>query len=157
MSNYQEKFNELGIEIYNNLVIDQQSGCAINVQNIFENTDKKLSNLKLAREIEQILHNENCAIKNLYPLQIMYDQDDVKYAIRGSIDDQQIVHLIITKIVRSSKEEDCRCPITKNITLFIENELTMKFQYKTDIHESQLKQSLLEAINTMQYEYPNLN
>ena len=156
MEKYQEKFNELGIEIYNNLVIDQQSGYAINSQNIFENTDKKLSNLKLASKIEQILHNENCVIKNLYPLQIMYDQDDVEYEIRGSIDDQQIVHLIITKIVRSSKE-DCRCPITKNITLFIENELTMQFRYKTDIHESQLKQSLLEAINTMQYEYPNLN
>ena len=155
MEKYQEKFNELGIEIYNNLVIDQQSGYAINSQNIFENTDKKLSNLKLAREIERILCNENCMIKNLYPLQIIYNQNDVEYEIRGNIDDQQIVHLIITKIVRTSKEEDCRCPITKNITLFIENELMMKFQYKTDIHESQLKQSLLEAINTMQYEYLN--
>lgn len=155
MEKNQEKFNELGIEIYNNLVIDQQSGYAINSQNIFENTDKKLSNLKLARKIEQILHNENCVIKNLYPLQIMYDQDDVEYEIRGSIDDQQIVHLIITKIVRSSKEEDCRCPITKNITLFIENELTMQFRYSIHIHKSQLEQSITEALDALQHKYTN--
>jgi len=150
MSNYQEKFNELDAEIKNQKLIDRKRKCIID-SHVSTNIEQKYHNFKIARRIEQLLQNYRYAIRNLDKLQIDVDINNTDYSIKGHIDDQQIVHLVITKTVNYGMSDSCVYQLDKGIRLNIEGDFSIYIEKEVNVHESQLEQAITKAIDALRH------
>ena len=156
MSNYQEKFNELDAEIKDCKLFDRKRKCVIDLC-VSTNIKQKYHNFKIARRIEQLLQNYRYAIRDLDQLQIDVDINNTDYSIKGHIDDQQIVHLIITKTVDYGMSDSCAYQLDNGTRLNIEGDFSIYIEKEIDVHESQLEQVITEAIDALQHNYSNYN
>jgi len=156
MSNYQEKFNELDAEIKDQKLIDRKHKCIIDLC-ASTNIEQKYHNFKIARRIEQLLQNYRYAIRNLDKLQIDVDINNTDYSIKGHIDDQQIVHLVITKTVNYGMSHSYVHQLSSDTSLNIEGDFSIYIEKTIDAHESQLEQAITKAIDALQHNYSNLN
>ena len=148
MSNYQEKFNDA--EIKNQKLIDRKRKCIID-SHVSTNIEQKYHNFKIARRIEQLLQNYRYAIRNLDQLQIDADIDNDDYSICGYIDDQQIVHLVITKTVDFGMSHSYVHQLSSDTSLNIEGDFSIYIEKTIDAHESQLEQAITKAIDALQH------
>lgn len=156
MSNYQEKFNELDAEISNQKLFDRKHKCIIDLC-MSTNIEQKYRNFVIARRIEQSLQMNRHAIRNLDQLQIDADIDNDDYSICGYIDDQQIVHLVITKTVDFGMSHSYVHQLSSDTSLNIEGDFSIYIEKEIDVHESQLEQVITEAIDALQHNYSNYN
>ena len=152
MSNYQEKFNELEAEIKDQKLIDRKHKCIIDFC-ANTNIEQKYRNFKIARRIEQLLQNYRYAIRNLDKLQIDVDIHNDDYTIYGHIDNQQIVHFTVTKTVDYGMSDNYTHQLDDSTYLNIEGDFSVYIKRKIDVHESQLEQSIVEALDTLQRKY----
>lgn len=154
MNNYQEKFNELDAEIKDQMLIDRKRKCIIDLC-VNTNIEQKYRNFVIARRIENLLQNYRYAIRNLDKLQIDADIDNDDYRICGYIDDQQIVHIVITKTVNYGMSDSYVHQLSSDTSLNIEGDFSVYIEKTIDVHESQLEQAITEAINALQHNYSN--
>lgn len=150
MHNYQEKFNKLDAEIKDQMLIDRKRKCIIDLC-VNTNIEQKYHNFKIARRIEQLLQNYRYAIRNLDKLQIDIDIDNDDYTICGYIDNQQIVHLVITKTVDFGMSDSCVYQLDDCTRLNIEGDFSIYIEKTIDAHESQLEQAITKAIDALQH------
>lgn len=168
---YQKKFNELDAEIKDHMLIDYKRKYVLD-QYIFTNIERKYRNLKLTRRIEQVLKSyrpksvcldvlqdhytskENqCAIFDLNELFVKARIGDDTYQIDGYIDDQSIAHLTASKVAH---EYDSSCytrQVNNDVHLRVTGDFGLYLECAVNVHESQLEQSIVEALDTLQRKY----
>ena len=168
---YQKKFNVLDTEIKDQVLIDRKSKCVLD-QHIFTNTERKYRNLKLARRIEQVLESyrpksicldvlqandtfeENqCRIVMLDDLLINAVIDNDEYQISAQIDKQSIVHVAISKVAHDHTSSSYSKQLSEDVQLNIEGDFGIYLECMINMHESQLEQSIIEALDKLQRKY----
>lgn len=154
MEKYQEKFNKLDAEIKDQKLIDRKHKCIIDFC-VNTNIEQKYRNFKIARRIEQILQMNRHAVRNLDQLRIDANIDNDDYSICGYIDDQQIVHLVITKTVDYGMSDNYAHRLDDNTCLEIEGDFSVYIEKEVNVHESQLEQSITNAIEALRHNYLN--
>ena len=171
MKLYQEKFNELDAEIKDQALIDRKSKCVLD-QYIFINVEQKYCNLKLARRIEQVLESyrpksicldvlqandkfeENqCRIVMLDDLLINAVIDNDEYQIAARIDNQSIVHVTISKVAHNHTSSSYERRLSPDVQLNITGDFGIYLECAINVHESQLEQSIVEALDALQRKY----
>ena len=168
---YQKKFNELDAEIKGHMLIDYKRKYVLD-QYIFTNTERKYRNLTLARRIEQVLKSyrpksvcldvlqnndtseENqCAIFDLNELFVKARIDDDAYQIDGYIDDQSIVHITASKVAHDYDSSCYTRQLNNDVHLRVTGDFGLYLECTVNVHESQLEQSIVEALDTLQHKY----
>lgn len=168
---YQKKFNALDAEIKDQTLIDRKSKCVLD-QYIFINIEQKHRNLKLVRRIEQVLESyrpksicldvlqaddsfeENqCRIVMLDDILINAAIDNDEYQIDGRIDEQSIVHVTISKVVHNHTSGSYERQLSPDIQLNIVGDFGIYIECAINVHESQLEQSIVEALDALQRKY----
>ena len=137
----EETFNELDEESKDRKAFHRESKFVLKDRDIFEMIEPAYHNYKIACRIEQLIKDYHYIIVCLLPLQIDVEIDNDRYSICGHIDDRQIVHLVIKKVAYSNVEDDFSSDSEKVI----------------DVHESQLEQTITEALNELRHKYVNYN
>lgn len=168
---YQKKFNVLDTEIKDQVLIDRKSKCVLD-QYIFTNTERKYRNLKLARRIEQVLESyrpksicldvlqsndtfeENqCRIVMLDDLLINAMINDNEYQISACIDNQSIVHVTISKVVHNHTSSRYVRQLSTDVHLNIVGDFGIYLECTISVHESELEQSIVEALDALRRKY----
>lgn len=168
---YQKKFNELDAEIKDQMLIDCKRKYILD-QYIFTNTERKYRNLKIARRIEQVLKSyrpkgvcldalqdhytskENqCAIFDLNELFVKARIGDDTYQIDGYVDDQSIVHIKTSKVAHDYDSSCYTRQLNDDVHLRVTGDFGLYLECAVNVHESQLEQSIVEALDTLQRKY----
>ena len=168
----EEKFNELDIEIKDQKAFSRKSKFVLEDRDILEMIEPERRNFEIARRIEQVVKSyqpksicldvlqsndsfeENqCRIVMLDDLLINAVIDNDEYQINGHIDEQSIVHITISKVAHNHTSSSYSKQSSDEVRLNIEGDFGIYLECTIDVHESQLEQSIIEALDALQRKY----
>ena len=170
--NKEEKFNELDTESKEQKVRNRKSKFSIDDCDILEMIEPTCRNFVIARRIEQVVKSyqpksvcldvlqskdtfeENqCRIVMLDDLLINAVIDNNEYQIYGHIDERSIVYVTISKVAHNHTSSSYSKQLSDEIRLNIEGDFGIYLECAIDVHESQLEQSIIEALDKLQRKY----
>lgn len=116
--------------------------------------EMKERNLAIAHRIERFLEDAQSEI--VVPLRQQYirvvgKHDDVDCVIKGCVDHQDIIHLVVTKTVKYNNDEWYMRQISENARMHINGEFSLFFEYVINAHESELEQELEKALTELSH------
>jgi hypothetical protein len=116
--------------------------------------EMKERNLAIARRIEQFLEDaqsEIVAPLHQHYIRVVGKHNNVDCVIRGCIDHQDIIHLVVTKTVRYNSDENYMRRVSQNTNMHIEGNFSLFFEYIINAHESELEQELEKALTELSH------
>ena len=168
----EEKFNELDEEIKDQKAFHRKSKFVLEDRDILEMIESARRNFEIACRIEQVVKSyqpksvcldvlqskdtvkENqCRIVMLDDLLINAVIDNDEYQINGHIDEQSIVHITISKVAHNHTSSSYSKQLSEDVQLNIERDFGIYLECAIDVHESQLEQSIIDALDALQRKY----
>lgn len=168
----EEKFNELDTEIKDQKAFRRKSKFVLKDRDILEMIEPACRNFEIAHRIEQVVKSyrpksicldvlqandsfeENqCRIVMLDDILINATIDNDEYQIDGHIDEQSIVHVTISKVVHNHTSNSYANQLSNDVRLNIEGDFGIYLECTINVHESQLEQSIIEALDELQRKY----
>lgn len=147
----EEKFNELNKKSKDRKAFRRKSKFAIEDRDVLEIIEPACRNYKIASRIEQLIKDYRYTIVSLDELQIDVEIDNSHYSICGHIDDRQIVHLVVTNIVRYDSDDHYMRKVSENSYMHIDGDFSLFFEYVINVHESELEQELENALKELSH------
>lgn len=168
----EEKFNELDTEIKDQKAFSCKSKFVLKDRDILEMIEPTCRNFEIAHRIEQVVKSyrpksicldvlqandvfeENqCRIVMLDDLLLNAVIDNDEYQIDGHIGEQSIVHVTISKVVHNHTSNSYANQLSNDVQLNIEGDFGIYLECAINVHESQLEQSIIEALDKLQRKY----
>lgn len=168
----EEKFNELDEESKDRKAFHRKSKFVLEDRDILEIVEPACRNFEIAHRIEQVVKSyrpksicldvlqandsfeENqCRIVMLDDILINAAIDNDEYQIDGRIDEQSIVHVTISKVVHNHTSSSYTKQLDNDVRLNIEGDFGIYLECTINVHESQLEQSIVEALDALQRKY----
>lgn len=168
----EEKFNELDTEIKDQKAFRRKSKFVLEDRDMLEMIEPTCRNFEIAHRIEQVVKSyrpksvcldvlqandsfeENqCRIVMLDDILINAAIDNDEYQIDGHIDEQSIVHITISKVARNHTSSSYSKQLSDEVRLNIEGDFGIYLECTINVHENQLEQSIVEALDTLQRKY----
>jgi hypothetical protein len=168
----EEKFNELDTEIKDQKAFRRKSKFVLKDRDILEMIEPACRNFEIAHRIEQVVKSyrpksicldvlqandsfeENqCRIVMLDDILINAAIDNDEYQIDGHIDEQSIVHVTISKVAHNHASGSYVRQLSNDVQLNIAGDFGIYLECTIDVHESQLEQSIIEALDKLRRKY----
>lgn len=116
--------------------------------------ETKERNLAIAHRIERFLEDAQSEI--VVPLCQQYirvagKHNSVDCVIRGCVDPQDIIHLVVTKTVKYNNDEYYMRQLSENARMHINGDFSLFFEYVINAHESELEQELEKALKELNH------
>ena len=116
--------------------------------------EMKERNLVIARRIERFLEGAHSEI--VVPLRQQYirvvgKHNNVDCVIKGCVDYQDIIHLVVTKTVQYNNDEYYMRQLSENARMHINGDFSLFFEYVINTHESELEQELEKALTELSH------
>ena len=116
--------------------------------------ETKERNLAIAHRIERFLEDAQSEI--VVPLRQQYlrvvgKHDSVDCVIKGCVDPQNIIHLIITKTVKYNNDEYYMRQLSENARMHINGDFSLFLECAINVHESELEQELENALTELSH------
>lgn len=168
----EEKFNELDTEIKDQKAFRRKSKFVLKDRGILEMIEPACRNFEIAHRIEQVVkryrpksicldvlqannsfEENQCRIVMLDDILINAAIDNDEYQIDGHIDEQSIVHVTISKVVHNHTSNSYANQLSNDVRLNIEGDFGIYLECMINVYESQLEQSIIEALDKLQRKY----
>lgn len=114
--------------------------------------EMKEHDLAIVHRIERFLEDAQSEI--VVPLcqqyiRVVGKHDSVDCVIRGCVDPQDIIHLILTKTVKYNNDEYYMQQLSENVRMHVNGDFSLFLECAINVHESKLEQELEKALKEL--------